>query len=424
MTQTAHRRETGLTVDAGRWPDVAGVPRAGIRRAIARALFIRAAEGLDIRVLFPGGQQLGSGPPGAPEMVLHRPADFFARVGAGGLIGFGESYMAGDWDCTDLPGLLTTFALDTATLVPPPLQRLRRLAVRRLPVTGHGTRAGARRDASHHYDLSNELFALFLDETMTYSAALFATGPDGAPAATHGLLAAAQRRKIDRLLNLTRVGPGSQVLEIGTGWGELAIRAAARGADVRTITLSAQQQALAARRVTAAGLDGRIRVELRDYRDTRGSYDAILSVEMIEAVGERHWPGYLATLDRLLAPGGRIGLQAITMPHERMLATRHTHTWILKYIFPGGLIPSDTAIEGNLTRHTELRVAGRLGFGPHYAQTLRLWRERFAGQLPEVAELGFDEVFTRMWLLYLAYSEAGFAAGYLDVSQFLLERDR
>jgi cyclopropane-fatty-acyl-phospholipid synthase len=402
---------------AARWPDVARVPAGRARAAIARAIMGRAVSKLPVRVVFPGGRHIGGGRPGAPEMVLHRPADFFARVGAGGLIGFGESYMAGDWDCADLPGLLTAFARDTATLVPPPLQRLRRLAVHRLPTAGHGTRAGARRDVSHHYDLSNELFALFLDETMTYSSALFETGQDQD-------LAAAQRRKIDRLLDLTRVGPGSQVLEIGTGWGELAIRAAARGADVRTITLSAQQQALATRRAAAAGLDGRVHVELRDYRDTSGRYDAILSVEMIEAVGERHWPGYLATLDRLLAPGGRIGLQAITMPHERMLATRHTHTWILKYIFPGGLIPSVTAIEDNLARHTGLRITGRLGFGPHYAQTLRLWRERFAAHLPEVTALGFDDVFIRMWRLYLAYSEAGFAAGYLDVSQFLLERDQ
>jgi cyclopropane-fatty-acyl-phospholipid synthase len=399
---------------AARWPDVAQVPRGRARAAIARAVVGRAVARLPVRVAFPGGRRAGGGPPGAPEMVLHRPADFFARVGADGLIGFGESYMAGDWDCTDLTGLLTAFARHTATLVPPPLQRLRRLAVQRLPVAGHGTPAAARRDVSHHYDLSNELFALFLDETMTYSAALFDTGQDS--------LAAAQRRKIDRLLDLTRVGPGSRVLEIGTGWGELAIRAAARGADVRTITLSAQQQALAARRAAAAGLDGRVHVELRDYRDTSGHYDAILSVEMIEAVGERNWPGYLAALDRLLAPGGRIGLQAITMPHDRMLATRHTHTWILKYIFPGGLIPSVTAIEDNLARHTRLRVTGRLDFGAHYARTLRLWRERFTARLPQVAALGFDDVFTRMWRLYLSYSEAGFAAGYLDVSQFLLER--
>ena len=257
---------------------------------------------------------------------------------------------------------------------------------------------------------------------MTYSSALFAQDAGGAPAAAPGLLAAAQRRKIDRLLDLARVGPSSRVLEIGTGWGELAIRAAARGALVRTVTLSEQQRALAAERIGAAGLAGRAVVELCDYRRVRGEYDAIVSVEMIEAVGERYWPEYFAALNRLLAPGGRIGLQSITMPHRRMLATRHTHTWVLKYIFPGGLIPSVTAIQDNAAR-AGLRVAGRHDFGAHYAETLRIWRERFGAAAAGLERLGFDEVFRRMWQLYLSYAEAGFRSGYLDVSQFLLVKD-
>jgi cyclopropane-fatty-acyl-phospholipid synthase len=210
------------------------------------------------------------------------------------------------------------------------------------------------------------------------------------------------------------------VLEIGTGWGELAIRAARRGARVRTVTISAEQRELAIRRVREAGLADRVSVELLDYRRVTGTYDAILSVEMIEAVAERYWPQYFAALDRLLAAGGRIGLQAITMPHHRMLATRRTQTWILKYIFPGGLIPSVTSIEDNVAAHTGLRVAERRGFGAHYGQTLRIWRERLLARQSELAQLGFDEVFGRMWLLYLCYAEAGFRSGYLDVSQFLL----
>jgi cyclopropane-fatty-acyl-phospholipid synthase len=237
-------------------------------------------------------------------------------------------------------------------------------------------------------------------------------------------LAPAQRRKIDRLLDLARVGPGTSVLELGTGWGELAIRAARRGAQVRTVTISAEQCELASRRVSEAGLAGRVSVELLDYRKVDGKYDAILSIEMIEAVAERYWPEYFAVLDRLLAPGGRIGLQAITIPHHRMLATRRTQTWILKYIFPGGLIPSVTAIEANVAGHTRLRVAGRHSFGRHYAQTLRIWRERLLAKRSELARFGFDEVFGRMWLLYLSYAEAGFRSGYLDVSQFLLVPDR
>ncbi|HEY1915686.1 MAG TPA: cyclopropane-fatty-acyl-phospholipid synthase family protein [Streptosporangiaceae bacterium] len=440
VTAWPARSELDL-VDPARWPDVAAVPSDRARTAIARAVFAHAAGRLPIQVRLPGGKRIGAGGPGTPEMVLHRPADFFARIGAGSLIGFGESYMAGDWDCADLTGLITVFADQVSTLVPPPLQRLRRLAVRRAPAAVDGSEAGARRNIPHHYDLSNELFALFLDETMTYSAALFETSPTapaspgkpglaapGPVAARPGdadsVLAAAQRRKIDRLLDLARVGPDSRVLEIGTGWGELAIRAAARGATVRTITLAEQQQSLAVRRVNEAGLAGRVSVELRDYRQVEGRYDAIVSAEMVEAVGERYWPAYVTALDRLLAPGGRIALQAITMPHDRLLATRDTFTWILKYIFPGGLIPSVTAIEENLARHTSLRVTQRFDFGPHYAQTLRIWRERFCARRDDVLGLGFDEVFCRMWLLYLCYSEAGFGSSYLDVCHLLLERDR
>jgi len=311
------------------------------------------------------------------------------------------------------------FAGHAAELVPPWLQRLRRLAVRRQPPGDLQTIAGARRNVGRHYDLSNDLFALFLDETMTYSSAIFGTGPDGTPVA--GDLAEAQRRKIDRLLDRAGVGPGCRVLEIGTGWGELAIRAARRGATVRSITISREQQALAARRVAEAGLAGRVRVDLCDYRDVDGQFDAICSVEMLEAVGERYWDTYFAALDRHLAPGGRIGLQTITMAHDRMLATRHTYTWIQKYIFPGGLLPSVTAIGDSLAR-TTLRITGREDFGPHYAETLRIWRERFGAQAGQVARLGFDEVFTRMWNFYLCYSEAGFRAGYIDVSQLTLAR--
>ena len=355
-------------------------------------------------------------------MILHRPREFFRRFGASGLIGFGESYMAGDWDCADLTGLLTVFAAHVDELVPPWLQRLRGLAVRRPPKDDAQTIAGARRNISRHYDLSNDLFALFLDETMTYSSALFGTGPDGTPVAAQHLLAEAQRRKIDRLLDRAGVGPGCRVLEVGTGWGELAIQAARRGANVVTITISREQQALAARRVAEAGLAAQVSVELRDYRDVAGEFDAICSVEMLEAVGERYWDAYFAALDAHLAPGGRIGLQTITMPHDRMLATRHTYTWIHKYIFPGGLLPSVTAIQNSLTGATRLRITGREDFGAHYAETLRIWRERFGARADEVADLGFDEVFNRMWNFYLCYSEAGFRAGYIGVSQLTLAR--
>ena len=403
------------TVDPDRWPDVAVAAGSPARAAVARVLFGAAVVRLPLRVHLPGGSLHGAGGPGTPVMRIRRPREFFRRLGASGLIGFGESYLAGEWDSTDLTGLLTVFAAHAAELVPPPLQRLRQLAVRRQPPGDRQTIAGARHNIGRHYDLSNDLFALFLDETMTYSCALFADPSEP------GDLAEAQRRKIDRLLDRAGVGPGCRVLEIGTGWGELAIRAARRGATVRTITISREQQALAARRVAEAGLAGRVSVELRDYRDVDGRFDAICSVEMLEAVGERYWDAYFAALDRHLAPGGRIGLQTITMAHDRMLATRRTYTWIQKYIFPGGLLPSVAAIQDSLAR-TRLRITGREDFGAHYAETLRIWRERFGAQAAEVARLGFDEVFTRMWNFYLCYSEAGFRAGYIDVSQLTLAR--
>jgi cyclopropane-fatty-acyl-phospholipid synthase len=275
---------------------------------------------------------------------------------------------------------------------------------------------------ARHYDLSNDLFATFLDPTMTYSSALFPQPLDAGLVPDHGSLFDAQRRKIDRLLDLTGVQSGSRVLEIGTGWGELALRAAERGADVTSITLSEQQRDLALRRIQAAGVADRVRVELCDYRDVQGSYDAILSVEMIEAVGYEYWPTYFGVLDARLRPGGKVGLQAITMPHDRMLATRDTFTWIQKYIFPGGFLPSVTAIEQMVSQHTTLRLTDRFAFGPHYAETLRLWRVAFEDDPVRIEMLGFDEVFRRMWSLYLAYSEAGFRSGYLDVQQIVLEK--
>lgn len=380
-----------------------------MRAAIAERLFRHAVRDLPVRIAFAGGERLGTGGPGAPLMRLERPTEFFRRLGADAKIGFGEAYMAGDWSSPEPAELLTPFATRMATLIPGPLQLARRWVDARRPDTERGTAAGARRNIQHHYDLSNDVFATFLDETMTYSAGWFAPGSSD--------LAAAQRRKIDRVLDLAGVGAGTRLLEVGTGWGSLAIRAAERGARVTTLTLSEQQQRLAHDCITRAGLSGQAEVLLGDYREVTGRYDAVVSVEMVEAVGCEFWPTYFATLDRLLAPGGRIGLQAITMPHDRMVATHRSHTWIHKYIFPGGLLPSVEAIDRAVGDHTCLRSTERHSFGSSYAETLRQWRGRFQHHRDEVAALGFSEHFRRMWEFYLAYSEAGFRSGYLDVRQ-------
>ncbi|MFD5034965.1 class I SAM-dependent methyltransferase [Streptomyces sp. NPDC058405] len=403
-------------VDELRWPDVARQPRASwLRTAIAERVVRHALGRLPLRVRLGGAETLGLG---GPLLEVREPKAFFRRIGAGGLIGFGESYMAGEWQAPDLVGVLTVLAERAAHLVPAPLQTLRAVWAPKQPAAQRNTPEGSRDNISRHYDLSNELFALFLDETLSYSSALFRGFP-----ADRSLLAAAQHRKIDRLLDEARVGPGTRLLEIGTGWGELAIRAAARGARVLTVTLSQEQRELARERVRAAGAEDRVTVELRDYRRVEGTFEAIVSVEMIEAVGAEFWPEYFLTLDRLLVPGGRIALQAITMPHDRMLASKDTFTWIQKYVFPGGLLPSTEAIERITAERTTLRMAGRDGFGPHYAETLRLWRERFTEQAPRVDALGFDETFRRLWTFYLAYSEAGFRSGYLDVQQMLLTKE-
>ncbi|WUQ19381.1 cyclopropane-fatty-acyl-phospholipid synthase family protein [Streptomyces sp. NBC_00236] len=407
--------DTTADVDPGRWPDVVRPTRASrLRTAVAERLVRRALARLPLRVRLAGREELGLG---GPLMDVTDPATFFRRIGADGLIGFGESYMAGEWDTPDPVGVLTVLADQVATLIPPPLQRLRGLWARRRPAGQLGTQEGARDNISHHYDLSNELFALFLDETLSYSAALFRGFP-----AEPALLPAAQHRKIDRLLDLAAVGPGTELLEIGTGWGELAIRAAARGARVVSVTLSREQRDLARRRIRDAGFEDRVDVRLCDYRDVDGVYDAVVSVEMIEAVGADFWPVYFRTLDRRLAPGGRIALQAITMPDDRMRAGRNTYTWIQKYIFPGGLLPSVEAIGEVTAAHTALRVERCDDFGTHYAETLRLWRERFTERAADVDALGFDATFRRMWTFYLAYSEAGFRSGYLHVQQMLLTR--
>ncbi|MGW2960812.1 class I SAM-dependent methyltransferase [Streptomyces sp. NPDC001220] len=409
-------RQRVAPIDTGRWPDVAAVPRASWPvRAITASVLERALRRLPLRVRLADGATLGLG---GPLIAVGDPKAFHARIGTRGLIGFGESYMAGEWDAPDLVGALTVLAAHAADLIPPRLQRLRGLWAQRQPHTQRNTPDASRSNISRHYDLSNDLFALFLDETLTYSAAVFRGFP-----ADWSLLAAAQRRKIDRLLDLAGVREGTRLLEIGTGWGELALRAAARGAHVTSLTLSREQRELALDRVRRAEYGDRVSIELCDYRESRGTYDAVVSVEMIEAVGAEFWPVYFRTLDERLAPGGRVALQAITMPHERMLAGRDTHTWIQKYIFPGGLIPSTQAVEETVRDHTGLAVTARDSLGAHYAETLRLWRERFTAHADDVTALGFDETFRRLWTFYLAYSEAGFRSGYLDVQQYLLTKE-
>jgi cyclopropane-fatty-acyl-phospholipid synthase len=392
-----------------------------VRARLTRLIVDQMLDRVPVRAVYADGTVRGGGGPDAPVLRIVRPDSMFERLAHNPKIGLGEAYMAGDWvaaDGTDLGELLTPFAARVTQLLPQWLLRFRRFVDQRVPLGQRNTLRGARDNISAHYDLSNELFAAFLDPGMTYSSALFdhdvpLSGQD---------LEAAQTRKVERILDLAGVGPGSQVLEIGIGWGTLAIAAARRGARVTGITLSTEQLALAQKRVAHAGLADRVDLRLEDYRALTGSYDAIVSIEMIEAVGAEYWPDYFRTLDQLLAPGGSVALQAILMDHDRMVATRNSYSWIQKYIFPGGIIPSRTAIDETLAQHTALAVREDHRFGADYAETLRRWRHRFAANWQAVRAEGFDETFRRTWEFYLAYSEAGFASGYLDVGQLRLTR--
>ncbi|WP_300678267.1 class I SAM-dependent methyltransferase [Nocardioides sp.] len=433
MTRTA----SSAPIVHAAWPALTA-PTPGLRTRVgavlARRLFCHTMARLPVRVHLVEGdgvRTIGTGGADAPQMTVHRPAELFARLGADASIGLGEAYLTGAWDADDLAAFLTVPARRLAATRPRGLQRLRRLVFPTIAPNDTGEASDTRANIAHHYDLSNDLFELFLDPTMTYSAAWFPSRdagpaepgalPAGAP--VHGAdLVTAQHRKIDALLDLAGVGPGTRLLEIGTGWGELALRAAERGATVRSVTLSVEQQRYATERIAAAGWADAVQIDLIDYRRIEGEYDAVVSVEMIEAVGWRHWSTYFATIESVLAPGGRVAIQAITMPHAWMHATRDEATWITKYIFPGGFLPSVEAL-------TEAAAAGGLGLevtaslGLHYEETLRQWDERFAAETERLERLGFDATFRRLWHYYLSYSRAGFASGYLDDVHLLLRRE-
>ncbi|MET0447445.1 MAG: cyclopropane-fatty-acyl-phospholipid synthase family protein [Aeromicrobium sp.] len=397
------------------WPGIAHTPRTPLKARAAKAILKPTVDRVPVRLTFADGTTWGAGDADSPEMRIVRPKAFFARLGSDTKIGFGEAYMAGDWttgDGTDLAELLTPFAERMATIVPVPLQKFRVFVDQKLPHHQRNSVTGSKKNIEAHYDLSNELFAQFLDPSMSYSSAWFESADQD--------LESAQMRKIDGILDQAGVTDGSRVLEIGSGWGALAIRAAQRGAKVTTITISNEQAALAEQRFAEAGVD--VDLQLVDYREVTGEYDAIVSVEMIEAVGEEYWPTYFATIDKLLAPGGKVSIQAITMAHHRYLKTRNSYGWIQKYIFPGGLIPSLDAIDDTLAAHTSLAVTDRRSLGQDYARTLHEWREAFDANWESVNAQGFDETFRRMWEFYLAYCEAGFSVGYLDVFQVQMSR--
>jgi cyclopropane-fatty-acyl-phospholipid synthase len=358
------------------------------------------------------------------HLKVHREA-FFRKCFWSGDIGFSESYIDGDWETPDLTALIAFFVLnveDAPTLsgsrraMPSALNLLR--FVNRV---GHllrpNTRTIARRNIREHYDLSNDFFALWLDPSMMYSSARW---PAGAPELT---LEAAQREKNEALCRKLRLQPSDHVLEIGTGWGGWALHAAStHGCRVTTVTISQQQYELARQRVAAAGLNDRVEVQLCDFRDIRGQFDKIVSIEMIEALGHRYQATFTDVVARLLKPGGLLALQFITCPDARYEELRRGVDFIQKHIFPGSLLLSVNRLNGLLARSGGFVLHGLDDFGVDYARTLGLWRERFHARRQEVLGLGFDERFLRKWTYYLCYCEAAFALRNISVVHTLHTR--
>jgi len=398
---------TGSTL---RWPERLALQV--LRPALARWTHGR------LTVHLPDGTVEAAGAPDAcPHAVLRvHDARFLVDFLLRGDLGAGEAYMRGDWTCDDLPAFIQ-LAVANANAVGRDSWATSLLTLPdtiRHALRGN-TRRGSRRNIEAHYDLSNDLFALFLDETMAYSSAVFAS-PDEP-------LADAQRRKFTRLCDQLALAPGDHLLEIGCGWGGFAIHAArTRGCRVTGITISTEQYDLARQRVSEAGLADRIDIQLRDYRDLEGQYSAIVSIEMIEAVGREHWPTFFRTCDRVLAPGGRVVLQAITVPDHRFAHYARTADWIQTYIFPGSLLGSIGGFIDAMQPHTALTIRHVDDIAPHYATTLQRWRQAFLGRLDEVRALGFDDRFVRMWDFYLASCEAYFRARHIAVLQMTLAR--
>lgn len=329
---------------------------------------------------------------------------FFKETVLGGDVGLGEAYMKGFWDTDDLPMLFKLFIANRETLADgyPVTAWLERQKNRIIHALRANTIFGSRRNIGDHYDLSNEFFQTFLDPTMLYSCGVYEGENDSCQDA--------QIQKLHRIIEKARLEPTDHVLEIGCGWGGFALEAVrTTGCQVTGITVSDKQYQLANQRVREAGLQDKINILFTDYRQVKGVFDKIVSIEMLEAVGHKYLGTFFEACDRLLKPAGKLVIQVITIPDQRYEIYRRETDWIQKYIFPGGHLPSVTVLSGAVTRHTSLLMEQLEDIGIHYARTLRDWRDAFTKNLDKIKTLGFDEVFQRKWIYYLATCEAGFA---------------
>ncbi len=390
--------------------------RLGFREAIL-ARWLSGIQTGRLTVEFPSGvrQTFGSADANFQASVIIRDLRVVLRMLVGGDMGLAEGYLEGEWDTADLASLLMLGMLNREALsdaidgswMATALNRIRH--ARRA-----NTRKGSRRNIAAHYDLGNAFYRLWLDESMTYSSALFTEGDDSLPQA--------QRRKYLRLAEKLDLRPGDRVLEIGCGWGGFAeIAAAEFGCQVVGLTLSKEQAGYARNRMAQAGLMPQVDIRIQDYRDVRGDFDKIVSIEMFEAVGQENWGTYFVVLDRCLKPGGRAALQSITIADEHFESYRQNPEFIQRYIFPGGMLPGPAVFEKAVC-DAGLAISDAFYFGRSYAETLRYWARAFRENWPAIEALGFDQRFRRMWDYYLRYCEVGFEQGQIDLGQFILER--
>jgi cyclopropane-fatty-acyl-phospholipid synthase len=378
-------------------------------------LLERIAHG-SLALTLPQGQTvvMGRGLPRA-SLRLRNWKPFSAALRRGD-VGFAESFVAGDWETDSLAAVLDVAVANRDLLETAVYGRWwGRLAHRIRHLLNRNSRAGSRRNIHAHYDLGNDFYRLWLDPSMTYSSALFRGDEECT-------LQQAQQAKYRRILDELALPAGASVLEIGCGWGGFAELAAVDGLRVKGLTLSTEQLAFARERIARAGMADRAEFALQDYRDERGRYDGIASIEMFEAVGEAYWPAYFDSVRRALAPQGRAVIQTITIDDALFERYRRGTDFIQQYVFPGGMLASPSVFEAH-ARRAGLRVVRRLAFGQDYARTLALWRQAVVSRTAEVRALGFDRRFERIWEFYLAYCEAAFRHGNTDVYQFTLAHE-
>lgn len=363
-----------------------------------------------------GARVEGKGPIEGPRatLILHKWRTM-RRLMFGGDVGFSEAYMDGDWSTPDLATLIELAALNEKALSEVTAGRwFKRLLHRVKHTLRANTRSGSRRNIEAHYDLGNDFYRLWLDPGMTYSSALYASPKQS--------LEDAQDYKLARIMDLMSLDGGERVLEIGCGWGRLAERLTTeRGAHVTGLTLSPAQLAGARERIAKAGAQDKADLRLQDYRDVTEKFDRVVSIEMIEAVGEKYWPAYFGKIAEVLNPGGRAVLQVITIANERFALYRKNADFIQRYIFPGGMLPSDAVMREQIAR-AGLKFVSLENFGQSYAATLNEWNRRFQRAWPAIEAMGYSRKFKRTWEYYLAYCEGGFRSKAIDVGLYVMEK--